>query len=109
MAGVPPLNGFLSKELMLENAAHADWLTPWLVARLATAGALLSVAYSLRFLAHTFMGTPREDHPTRMTPASASGPHRRLLVAHRHRLGPVADGHLRPLCRCRRLCHHRRR
>ena len=62
MAGVPPLNGFLSKELMLENAAQADWLTPWLVAILATAGALLSVAYSLRFLAHTFLGTPREQH-----------------------------------------------
>ena len=62
MAGVPPLNGFLSKELMLENAAHADWLTPWLVAALATAAALLSVAYSLRFIAHTFMGQPREDH-----------------------------------------------
>ncbi|MFZ1468596.1 MAG: monovalent cation/H+ antiporter subunit A, partial [Paracoccaceae bacterium] len=62
MAGVPPLNGFLSKELMLENAAHSHWLTPWLVAALATAGALLSVAYSLRFLAGTFLGKPREKH-----------------------------------------------
>ena len=62
MAGVPPLNGFLSKELMLENAAHSRWLTPWLVAALATAGALLSVAYSLRFLARTFLGQPRDQH-----------------------------------------------
>ena len=28
MAGIPPLNGFLSKELMLEEAAHTQWLTP---------------------------------------------------------------------------------
>ena len=57
MAGIPPLNGFLSKELMLENAAH---VTP-LVALLATLGALLSVGYSLRFLAHAFLGAPRGD------------------------------------------------
>ncbi len=25
MAGIPPLNGFLSKELMLEQATHAVW------------------------------------------------------------------------------------
>ena len=35
MAGIPPLNGFLSKELMLEEAAHTAlgpaWLLPLLV------------------------------------------------------------------------------
>ncbi|WP_225029182.1 monovalent cation/H+ antiporter subunit A [Xinfangfangia pollutisoli] len=64
MAGFPPLNGFLSKELMLEEASHAVWLTPWLVPALATIGALFSVTYALRFLAQTFLGTPREslDH-----------------------------------------------
>ncbi len=56
MAGIPPLNGFLSKELMLENAHHATVL----VAVLATLGALLSVAYSFRFLAHAFLGAPRD-------------------------------------------------
>ncbi len=59
MAGVPPLNGFLSKELMLENAAH----TTLLVALLALAGAALSVAYTFRFLSHTFLGAEREHHP----------------------------------------------
>ncbi len=58
MAGLPPLNGFLSKELMLENAAG----TTLLVALLAMGGALLSVAYSLRFLTHAFLGTPRAAH-----------------------------------------------
>lgn len=52
MAGVPPLNGFLSKEAMLESAA----LTTPLVALLALAGALLSVAYSFRFLSGIFLG-----------------------------------------------------
>ena len=51
MAGLPLLNGFLSKEMMLEAAAHTDYLgSPWLVPVLATLGALLSVAYSFRFV-----------------------------------------------------------
>jgi multicomponent K+:H+ antiporter subunit A len=82
MAGFPPLNGFLSKELMLEQAAHADLLTPWLVPLLATAGALLSVAYSLRFLSYSFLGTPRaalEHTPHDPGPGLWSAP--ALLVA----------------------------
>jgi multicomponent K+:H+ antiporter subunit A len=61
MAGFPPLNGFLSKELMLEEASHVHWLTAWAVPALATMGALLSVGYSLRFLSHAFLGEPRES------------------------------------------------
>ena len=63
MAGIPPLNGFLSKELMLEEAAHVTWPTPWAVGLLATLGALFSVAYSFRFLAHGFLGQVRTDYP----------------------------------------------
>jgi multicomponent K+:H+ antiporter subunit A len=59
MAGIPPLNGFLSKELMLENAALAGGLMPLA----ATFGAALSVAYCLRFLAGTFLGPVRADYP----------------------------------------------
>ena len=41
MAGLPLLNGFLSKEMMLEAAAHTEFLgSPWLVPVLATVGAL---------------------------------------------------------------------
>ncbi len=61
MAGIPPLNGFLSKELMLEAAFGAGGP----VALAAVFGAALSVAYCLRFLAGTFLG-PRHDaypHP----------------------------------------------
>ena len=65
MAGVPPLNGFLSKEMMLEEAAHTAWLgLHWLIPLVAVAGALLSVAYSLRFIGHGFFGPLRDDYPT---------------------------------------------
>nr|MCU0829821.1 monovalent cation/H+ antiporter subunit A [Tabrizicola sp.] len=63
MAGIPPLNGFLSKELMLEEAAHTTWITPWAMGLLATIGALFSVAYSFRFLSHGFLGPVRDDYP----------------------------------------------
>ena len=64
MAGLPPLNGFISKELMLEQATHAVWGGhTGLVAGLATLGALVSVAYSLRLVAHVFLGPPRDDYP----------------------------------------------
>ncbi|MFN3722638.1 MAG: monovalent cation/H+ antiporter subunit A [Paracoccaceae bacterium] len=66
MAGIPPLNGFLSKELMLEEAAHTTWMAnPWLLGALATIGALFSVAYSFRFLAHGFLGPVRDDYPSK--------------------------------------------
>ena len=66
MAGIPPLNGFLSKEMMLEEAAHTDWLGSALAgAGLATIGALLSAAYSFRFIAHVFLGPVRDDYPAK--------------------------------------------
>ncbi len=63
MAGIPPLNGFLSKELMLEEAAHTAWLTPWAMGALATLGAAISVGYSFRLLAQGFLGPRRTDYP----------------------------------------------
>jgi multicomponent K+:H+ antiporter subunit A len=64
MAGIPLFNGFLSKEMMLEEAAHTAWAGSHLaVPVLATLGALLSVAYSFRFIAHVFLGPVRDDYP----------------------------------------------
>lgn len=64
MAGIPPLNGFLSKEMMLEETVHTVWGgSHWLMPVLATIGALFSVAYSFRFIAHGFLGPVREDYP----------------------------------------------
>jgi multicomponent K+:H+ antiporter subunit A len=66
MAGIPLFNGFLSKELMLEEASHTDWFrNPYAVPVMATIGALLSVAYSLRFVFHVFFGPVRDDYPSK--------------------------------------------
>ncbi|MEQ8817188.1 MAG: monovalent cation/H+ antiporter subunit A [Thalassobaculum sp.] len=62
MAGVPLLNGFVSKEMMLESASHAVYAgQAWLVPLLATLGALFSVAYSARLAGMVFFG--EERHP----------------------------------------------
>jgi multicomponent K+:H+ antiporter subunit A len=63
MAGIAPLNGFLSKELMLEEAARTVWIAPWAMGALATIGAMFAVAYSFRFLAQGFLGPVRDDYP----------------------------------------------
>ncbi|ABD56632.1 monovalent cation/H+ antiporter subunit A [Jannaschia sp. CCS1] len=66
MAGIPLFNGFLSKEMMLEEASHTDWFSsPYAVPVMATIGALLSVAYSLRFIFHVFLGPVRDDYPSK--------------------------------------------
>lgn len=63
MAGVPPLNGFLSKEMMLAEAAEMHWPNAWVMGAIVTLAALLSVAYTLRLLAHGFLGPVRADYP----------------------------------------------
>ena len=64
MAGVPLLNGFLSKEMMLEEASHTVYAgQAWLFPVLATLGALLSVAYSARLVFCVFLGKERHDYP----------------------------------------------
>ncbi|MGV6876627.1 monovalent cation/H+ antiporter subunit A [Pseudochelatococcus sp. B33] len=64
MAGVPFFNGFLSKEMMLEEAAHTPYPgLPWLFPVTATLAALFSVAYSARFAISTFLGRERHDYP----------------------------------------------
>jgi multicomponent K+:H+ antiporter subunit A len=64
MAGFPPLNGFISKEMMLYEAADTVWLgQPWVFPVLATLGATLSVAYSLRYIVHVYFGPRRDDYP----------------------------------------------
>ena len=66
MAGIPLLNGFLSKEMMLEEAhAHGLFGTPWLVPALAVLGSLFSAAYCFRLIGHTFLGPKRDDYPAK--------------------------------------------
>ncbi len=64
MAGIPPLGGFISKEMMLYESLNVSLFgLPWLVPVVATVAATLSVGYSLRFAAHLFFGRPRDPVP----------------------------------------------
>jgi multicomponent K+:H+ antiporter subunit A len=66
MAGIPLLNGFLSKEMMLEEAYHTTLFgAPWLVPALATLGSLFSAAYCFRLIGHVFFGPVRDDYPAK--------------------------------------------
>jgi multicomponent K+:H+ antiporter subunit A len=60
MAGVPLLNGFLSKEMFLAEAVAGAGRHPWAFALpvLATLASVFSVLYSLRFIHATFFGPP---------------------------------------------------
>ncbi|MBI1402867.1 MAG: monovalent cation/H+ antiporter subunit A [Porphyrobacter sp.] len=64
MAGLPPLGGFISKEMMLYETPEIALFGPaWVVPALATIGAAFSVAYSLRFAWQLFFGRPRDPEP----------------------------------------------
>lgn len=64
MAGLPPLGGFISKEMMLgETLAMNLSALPWLVPVLATVGAALSAGYSLRLAIQLFLGRARDPEP----------------------------------------------
>ncbi len=64
MGGLPLLSGFLSKEMMLEEASHTVWAgSTWVLPVLVTLAAVLSMAYSLRYIAHLYLGKQRDDYP----------------------------------------------
>ncbi|MGV6872882.1 monovalent cation/H+ antiporter subunit A [Pseudochelatococcus sp. B33] len=69
MAGVPLLNGFLSKEMFFAETIveHVDSLFDGALPFLATVASMFSVAYSLRFILGVFfgpapVGLPRTPH-----------------------------------------------
>jgi len=65
MAGVPLLNGFLSKEMFFAETVFMD-ATPLVAVLLpiaATLAGMFSVAYSLRFTVDVFCGPPATDLP----------------------------------------------
>ncbi|MEO3677607.1 monovalent cation/H+ antiporter subunit A [Rheinheimera fenheensis] len=62
MAGVPLLNGFLSKEMFFAETLHQHLLgsLSWVIPVLATVAAVFSVAYSMRFIHDVFFnGQPK--------------------------------------------------
>jgi multicomponent K+:H+ antiporter subunit A len=69
MAGVPLLNGFLSKEMFFAEALNKDGhaLMQWLLPAGATLAGVFSVAYSMRFVHDVFfngepVGLPKTPH-----------------------------------------------
>lgn len=65
MAGVPLLNGFLSKEMFFSETvmlARPEWQRI-LLPVVATLAGMFSVAYSLRFIHGAFFGPPTTDLP----------------------------------------------
>ena len=65
MAGVPLLNGFLSKEMFFAEALAKDShrAMEWLLPAAATLAGVFSVAYSLRFIHDTFFNGDPVDLP----------------------------------------------
>ncbi|PZO04563.1 MAG: monovalent cation/H+ antiporter subunit A [Hyphomicrobiales bacterium] len=65
MAGIPLFNGFLSKEMMLEEALKTSYAgMPWLFPVMAGLATLFSVAYSARLAVRVFFGPKRHDYPS---------------------------------------------
>ena len=67
MAGVPMLNGFLSKEMFFEETLAARQGVGWLPTVAAVVASAFSVVYSLRFLGGVFFGPapaalPKKPH-----------------------------------------------
>jgi multicomponent K+:H+ antiporter subunit A len=65
MAGVPLLNGFLSKEMFFEESIAAGRSSGLQLGLplLATLASVFSVAYSVRFIREVFFGRPNPDLP----------------------------------------------
>jgi multicomponent K+:H+ antiporter subunit A len=65
MAGVPLLNGFLSKEMFfaetieIHDNSYLDRMLPYIV----TAASMFTVAYSMRFIREVFFGPPANSLP----------------------------------------------
>ncbi|MFB6106172.1 MAG: hydrogen gas-evolving membrane-bound hydrogenase subunit E [Halobacteriaceae archaeon] len=76
MAGVPPFNGFYSKELLFESAweaaVHAGGVA-WLYPAVAVLGSVFTFLYSIRFLM-LFFGDRPEGLDVHRPPATMVGP-----------------------------------
>src|SRR3546814_7711491 len=65
MAGVPLLNGFISKEMFFAETVFitGHWASRWGLPAIAVIASAFSVAYSLRFILPVFFGPPAHDLP----------------------------------------------
>ena len=77
MAGIPPLAGFLSKELILKKAMMSEPWTHSLAIGAIVLGSVGTVAYSSRFFFEVFTGRPRGEgaaRPERLSRGLLLGP-----------------------------------
>lgn len=84
MAGIPPFNGFYSKELLFEAAyevAHEAGGLAWLYPAVATLASVLTVVYSLQFLAMFFGERRAPVAEVHRPPIALVGPPAVLAVA----------------------------
>ena len=83
MAGVPILNGFLSKEMFLERILVDGGVMTIILPILATLGAIFSVAYSIRFVYDVFFGkqTGKLDKTPHEPPRAMKIPVEILVIA----------------------------
>jgi multicomponent K+:H+ antiporter subunit A len=65
MAGVPLLNGFISKEMFFAETVYitGHWASRWGLPLVAVLAGAFSVAYSLRFILQVFFGPRATDLP----------------------------------------------
>jgi multisubunit Na+/H+ antiporter MnhB subunit len=92
MAGIPPLAGFLSKELVLKKALLGDVWVHALAIGAIVIGSIGTVAYSSRFVCEVFLGRPRgnlEPRGKRLGPALLLAP--AVLAAVTIAAGPGAS------------------
>lgn len=77
MGGVPPFNGFYSKELLFEASyefAHHAGGIAWLAPTVAVVGSVFTLAYSLRFLSIFFGERPETLGHVHRAPWPMTGP-----------------------------------
>jgi multicomponent Na+:H+ antiporter subunit A len=77
MAGVPPFNGFYSKELLFESAYHVATELgglAWLFPAVAVFGSIFTFLYSIRFLSLFFGGKPDSLGKIHTPPATMLAP-----------------------------------
>ena len=97
LAGIPILNGFWSKELVLEAGHEGGPMWAWSVMLL---GAGLTALYTLRFLTMVFFGEPRGQKHAHDAGARHEDRARPARARHAHHV--AAGRRLRPLPRHRR-------